>query len=545
MSRTSPNMTPELIRRIEQAERETQRLIDKAMSYLPENRKQEVISAYQKHLRYLADLKAGKAELKYQNPYGSFSQGGHYPFTKKGERMIESIEASGADPGIAVATTYARAKEHGGTGLVQKKWASEHGYPKPNPALTPMHTTPHPALPFVVRYVIVIDNPHLRSVGQLQPEPGTVQYWERRFFDQKGAVALYKDILSGGEDFGSEYVRWVDVVNDKGTGNLSTAKTVRKKMSRDSREEPFRAENPSPQKVLVKQHRKPDRVIMATYGSDREWYDASGAPVEVGGAYVDEILEPERNPAGYTTEKYADGKFFVRAVDEDNEYQVRIGDITGGGSSWHASAGRFDLGYFKTKKAAAEAVFDHHEALRGHAEQAAQRRYRKKSRKQFVFPTREQANSFRDALKADRNIRLTGRIDVRPSLKEHRHGGSPGTSVFFTGLGLMDTSAAVGLARSMGGRGWGDRKNPALTYGVMPPRAEFANVVAPNLPFYAELKGTDKKAAEAVGYEGERIDDPNELYDVIQALIHEWEEGDEDAGDLASGFMDASGFRWI
>lgn len=174
-------------------------------------------------------------------------------------------------------------------------------------------------------------------------------------------------------------------------------------------------------------------------------------------------------------------------------------------------------------------------------------------KQQWVFKTKKEAEAFRDALKKDREIRLDGKVSLRRSLKEYRHGGSPDYSVFFKALGLTDTSAASGLAREMGGRKWGDREhlfvkqNPSamLTYGTLPPREEFAAVVGPNLPFYAQLEGADADAAAEVGYAGERIDDPDELYELIENLIEELENGNEDAGDLASGIMTVSGFEWI
>lgn len=76
-------------------------------------------------------------------------------------------------------------------------------------------------------------------------------------------------------------------------------------------------------------------------------------------------------------------------------------------------------------------------------------------KQQWIFSTKVDAKSFCDNLKSDRSIRLSGRCTVRKSLPEYRHGGSPGFSVFFKGLGLMDTSDSSKLARRMGGRKWG------------------------------------------------------------------------------------------
>jgi hypothetical protein len=562
----SEPMTPEQIRRIEQAERETQRLLDREMSYSPDLRKQEVIAGYKKHLAYLADLKSGKAEVKIwkenptapmgsedfaqyikdhantgvgtlristlsklggerydsatitfynvpedigrggggavasnnrllmfvdgfgkgfneppptgkvkfrlgagevfygsdrehvkrprgktaspqkvaeyvvkiinevsqlppklpmgqrMNPYGSFAQ--RLPgMTAKGQRMEEDIAAQGSAYAPS-AVVYAAAKRQPGTGLVTKKWAKSHGYPKPNPsgpqkilvkehrqpdrvlvgiygddrewyttggdaievggayvdqileparhnprenpmrltdrdkkvikafaagradsskkltsekvptghtlhgnwmggsyianrytdgtvdlrrdhgskaietvhraikkvvapydlrenpALTPIRSSPHPALPYVLVWTITIDNPHLRSPGQVKPEPGTVQVWEKRFPDQKTAVSYYEGLLGGEEDFSSEYVRDVALYNDKGTGNLSTARTVRKKVRRAGRDKPFFAgrewrENPSLESFTI------DGVEKALWIP--AWHDYQ---IETGGEYA-------------------------------------------------------------------------------------------------------------------------------------------------------------------------------------------------------------------------------------------------------------------
>lgn len=76
---------------------------------------------------------------------------------------------------------------------------------------------------------------------------------------------------------------------------------------------------------------------------------------------------------------------------------------------------------------------------------------------QYVFADKDKAAAFVTALKHS-DVRLQGRVTKRVALPEYKHGGSPGTSVFFQGLGLPDTSGAAHLAKSMGGRRWGTRK---------------------------------------------------------------------------------------
>lgn len=104
-------------------------------------------------------------------------------------------------------------------------------------------------------------------------------------------------------------------------------------------------------------------------------------------------------------------------------------------------------------------------------------------KQQWVFPTREEAVAFKNALKKNRGIRLSGSISVRKTLPRPSgyRGGvllekSSDTSVFFKALGLMDTSEAAKLARSMGGRKWstyvdGGQRNPreAVEYPVSNP----------------------------------------------------------------------------
>ena len=77
---------------------------------------------------------------------------------------------------------------------------------------------------------------------------------------------------------------------------------------------------------------------------------------------------------------------------------------------------------------------------------------------QFVFPTKEAAQWFAQSIKALPHIRLSGRVAVRVSLPEFRHGSSPGFSVFWKGLGLMDTNDSIKRARQDGGRRWGEIK---------------------------------------------------------------------------------------
>jgi hypothetical protein len=74
---------------------------------------------------------------------------------------------------------------------------------------------------------------------------------------------------------------------------------------------------------------------------------------------------------------------------------------------------------------------------------------------EYVFHTSVLAKAFAKTLKANREIRLQGKVQVRKSKPEGRHQGSPGHSVHFKGLGLMDTAEASKKAKKMGGRKYG------------------------------------------------------------------------------------------
>jgi len=124
---------------------------------------------------------------------------------------------------------------------------------------------------------------------------------------------------------------------------------------------------------------------------------------------------------------------------------------------------------------------------------------------EYVFHTKSDASRFRGAL--DRSdIRLQGKPSTRKTKPEFRHGGSPGYSVHFKGLGLEDTYEAVGLAKSMGGREYG------LNFGT-PEYREWASSKGPYEPNsgdsikYKDIKlgarvNTPQGPGKIVGYPG-------------------------------------------
>ena len=61
------------------------------------------------------------------------------------------------------------------------------------------------------------------------------------------------------------------------------------------------------------------------------------------------------------------------------------------------------------------------------------------------------------------------------------------------------------------------------------------------------LKGVDLRAADGTEFDHEGVQyyDADDLYDGLRELTAKWEDGDEAAGDLASGILLTLGFEWI
>ncbi len=96
------------------------------------------------------------------------------------------------------------------------------------------------------------------------------------------------------------------------------------------------------------------------------------------------------------------------------------------------------------------------------------------------------------------------------------------------------------------------KKNPEfeayipLDYGQLPSRKLFVAAVEDDMPFYATLRGQDARVIDDAGYSSDlSINDPDELYDLLEKLVAFFEEGDEEAGDLASGILYSCGWEWI
>jgi len=198
--------------------------------------------------------------------------------TAKGKRMERHIAESGSARAPS-AVVYARAKEKEGTGLVKKKWAKEHGYPRPNGG----------------RYQVVAEN----SEGILD-DAGSSD-------DLKEA----KRILGSRAGYIFNRETW-RLVHHQGLSPERVRQTERslKRLSRPytpsastgyrypGYESFYPEENPRPNdSVRLKKWKQPDRIVEGASYRGREWYGPGGEPLETDGWYVQEITEIERNPS--------------------------------------------------------------------------------------------------------------------------------------------------------------------------------------------------------------------------------------------------------
>ena len=126
-------------------------------------------------------------------------------------------------------------------------------------------------------------------------------------------------------------------------------------------------------------------------------------------------------------------------------------------------------------------------------------------------------------------------------------------------------AAAVGqrypqLAREARKAAWAAQRNPrtSLAYGQMPALFDFQRKWAKHFSegeaYRYELKGQDARTAERCGVPTHSSKLPtdrhttascSEVYWIISRLIACYEAGDEEAGNLASGFLATLGFEWI
>jgi hypothetical protein len=97
-----------------------------------------------------------------------------------------------------------------------------------------------------------------------------------------------------------------------------------------------------------------------------------------------------------------------------------------------------------------------------------------------------------------------------------------------------------------------------LTYGELPKANAFIKHVQTSIdpdedkPFLPKgkkypytLKGSDAEVAGEVGIPTRANLNVKDLYKVIKKLVDAWNDGNDDAGDLASGIMFTLGYEWI
>lgn len=97
---------------------------------------------------------------------------------------------------------------------------------------------------YVVLWAVVVDRPELRDRTYPKVRPGVVIPNRKSCATQREALSLREQLLTGEWDFCSEYVRDVEVVAANPlTGGVSGGRTVRQKVQRTSRENPFEDES--------------------------------------------------------------------------------------------------------------------------------------------------------------------------------------------------------------------------------------------------------------------------------------------------------------
>lgn len=86
-----------------------------------------------------------------------------------------------------------------------------------------------------------------------------------------------------------------------------------------------------------------------------------------------------------------------------------------------------------------------------------------------------------------------------------------------------------------------------LTYGVLPPRSEvIKRAAASGDPYRYHMKGRDADVMESIGFDaGPDALSPTEVWQVINKLTKRYDRGDDDAGNLASSFLETLNIEWI
>lgn len=86
-----------------------------------------------------------------------------------------------------------------------------------------------------------------------------------------------------------------------------------------------------------------------------------------------------------------------------------------------------------------------------------------------------------------------------------------------------------------------------LTYGHLPTYGTFEEAFDENVPngrYSISLSRSDSRAADGTSI-GDGDYTSRELYKGLKELVEKWNEGDEDAGDLASSILASIGIEWV
>lgn len=86
-------------------------------------------------------------------------------------------------------------------------------------------------------------------------------------------------------------------------------------------------------------------------------------------------------------------------------------------------------------------------------------------------------------------------------------------------------------------------KMDSMTYGNLPPFNDFKKRVGDSYNY--NLKGSDANTARKVKIPANGDFDAKELYTIIKKLKTAWENGDDNAGDIASGILSTLDYEWI
>ena len=86
-----------------------------------------------------------------------------------------------------------------------------------------------------------------------------------------------------------------------------------------------------------------------------------------------------------------------------------------------------------------------------------------------------------------------------------------------------------------------------LTYGVIPDFREFQSKFKKYVgkSYNYNLKGSDANTAKKVGIPTSGDFDVKEMYEIVKKLTKAWDNGNDDAGDLASSILYTMEIEWI